>query len=153
MATYQDFKRQIAELERKAANARKIEVSRVIVAIRKQIAEFDLTPDDLFKNGGKATRVAQPRKVVKKAANPPKYEDPVTGKTWTGHGKKPGWIADAISKGASKDDFLIGKAAATSKPAKAKKPAAKTAKARPAAKKPKAVAPAASEATSAGQAS
>jgi hypothetical protein len=43
-----------------------------------------------------------------KVGKPAKYMDPKTGKTWTGHGKAPGWIA-AATKAGRRDDFLIGK--------------------------------------------
>ncbi len=38
----------------------------------------------------------------------PKYrnpEDPT--KTWSGHGRKPQWFQDQVSKGTNKDDMLI----------------------------------------------
>jgi hypothetical protein len=69
---------------------------------------------------------------------PPKYQDPVSGKTWNGKGKAPGWIVEATKKG-TRDDFLIGKAAKPTvkkaaakksvavKPVATKKPAAKKA--------------------------
>lgn len=109
MATYKDIKRQIADLEKKAAEARKVEVAKVITAIKSQIAEYDLTPADLFK-GSVPTGVKRAKAATKsvKQANPPKYMDPKTGKTWTGHGKPPAWIAAASKKG-KKDDFLIAK--------------------------------------------
>lgn len=105
MATkYQDIKRQIAELEKKAAEARKSEVAQAIADIRKMIAEFDLTPEDVFPKGRKAGVKAG--KGAIKVARPAKYMDPKSGKTWSGMGKPPSWIAAAIMKG-KKDDFLI----------------------------------------------
>jgi DNA-binding protein H-NS len=109
MATYKEIKRQIADLEKKAVEAKKVEVAEVIAGMKIQIVEYDLTPADLFKGipsiGAKKTKSA--RKPAK-PANPPKYMDPKTRKTWTGHGKPPSWIAAAINKG-KKDDFLIAK--------------------------------------------
>jgi len=122
MATYKDIKRQIADLEKKAAEARKVEVAKVITAIKSQIAEYDLTPADLFKGsipiGVKRAKAATN---TVKSANPPKYMDPKTGKTWTGHGKPPAWIAAASKKG-KKDDFLIANVQEL-RSAKATKPA------------------------------
>lgn len=55
----------------------------------------------------------------------PKYQDPDTGATWTGHGKAPGWIRDVENR----DAFLIGKGRGAksngSKPAAAGKKVAK----------------------------
>jgi len=110
--TYKEIKRQIADLEKKAADARKSEVAKVIADIRAQISEYELTPEDLFRGIRPAAKPAPSAKTskragtVQKSANPPKYMDPKSGKTWTGHGKAPGWIAAAIKKG-KKDDFLI----------------------------------------------
>lgn len=125
MATYKDIKRQIAELEKQAEELRKSEATRIIAGIKTQIIKYDLTPADLFDVGTDATIrpvAAIPEKppigakktlsedVVEapKPASVPKYMDPKTLKTWTGHGKAPSWIAAAASKG-KKDDFLIAK--------------------------------------------
>jgi len=55
---------------------------------------------DLF---GDAPKAAKERKSV-----PPKYRNPADGtQTWTGRGRKPKWIEEALASGASLDDFLI----------------------------------------------
>lgn len=36
-----------------------------------------------------------------------KYRDPKSGKTWTGRGKRPGWINDAINGGKNLEDFAV----------------------------------------------
>lgn len=154
--TYRDIKRQIADLEKKAAEARKIEVGKAIAGIQQLIAEYALTPEDLFgtirKSGAKVSKAAT--KVVK-PAKPPKYMDPKSAKTWSGFGKAPGWIAAAIKKG-KKDDFLLAKVEAQRAAAQAPKPttpkkAVKAAGAKPvaapSAKKAAAAKPAASSAT------
>lgn len=105
VASYKDLKRQIADLEKKAAEARKVESVKIIDAIKAQIAEYELTPADLFDG----VKVEVKPKVKARSAvpiNPPKYMDPKSGKTWTGFGKAPAWIEGAIKKG-KKDDFLI----------------------------------------------
>jgi len=104
MTTYADVKKQIAQLEKKAADLRKVEVAN----IREQMAKYELTVDDI--GTGKSAKAGKPvtgnGKV--KIGRPAKYKDPKTGKTWTGHGKAPGWIA-AATKAGRRDDFLIGK--------------------------------------------
>lgn len=44
-----------------------------------------------------------------RASAPPKYKDPVTGKTWSGRGQQASFITEAIASGRikSKEDFLI----------------------------------------------
>ncbi len=47
---------------------------------------------------------------AKKTASPPKYRHPDDpSKTWTGRGRQPAWIKDAVESGQSADDFLIEK--------------------------------------------
>jgi len=124
MTTYADVKKQIAQLEKKAADLRKAEVAKVVANIREQMAKYDLTVNDiaLGKSSRRGRKAAQVSKG--KVAKPPKYMDPKTGKTWTGHGKPPGWIA-AASKAGRRDDFLIEKfsQAKSATPAEKSKPA------------------------------
>ena len=43
-----------------------------------------------------------------KTVLPPKYRHPENPEqTWTGRGRQPDWMKDALEKGKSKDDFLI----------------------------------------------
>lgn len=107
MTTYADVKKQIAQLEKKAADLRKVEVAKVVANIREQMARYELTVDDI--GPGKANQKGKKAQATKaKVSKPAKYMDPKTGKTWTGHGKAPGWIA-AATKAGRRDDFLIDK--------------------------------------------
>lgn len=145
MTTYADVKKQIAQLEKKAADLRKVEVAKVVANIREQMAKYELTVDDIAPaKAAQRGKKAQATKV--KVGKPAKYMDPKTGKTWTGHGKAPGWIA-AATKAGRRDDFLIEKVSQgkATKPVEKSKPAnpvaakkAPTAAKKVAAKKPKA---------------
>lgn len=43
-----------------------------------------------------------------KPISPPKYRHPENpSQTWTGRGRQPDWMKDALERGKSKDDFLI----------------------------------------------
>ena len=55
-------------------------------------------PDQPSKKGG-----------VIRPVNPvaPKYRNPETGETWSGRGRTPVWMSQAVEQGAKKDDFLI----------------------------------------------
>ena len=135
MSTYRDVKAQIAKLEKQAADLFKKEVAGVVAKIQALIKEYGLTAADLGLTG-KATRATR-KKASAKPAGVPKYRDPVSGKTWTGHGKAPAFITEAVKNGKSRDDFLIAKKAPAKKVTKATKPAKKVvAKKSPAAKKP-----------------
>jgi DNA-binding protein H-NS len=139
------LKKQIAALEAQAERIAKQEMGSAIAKIKDIMAEFNLTIEHLTQAvGGK--RAA--KKTKAKSASVAKYADPKTGKTWSGFGRAPGWIAGAKNR----DAFLVGKSAAAESaakaPAAAKKASAKAAKtvkvtkktAKPAAKR--AVAPA-----------
>lgn len=45
-----------------------------------------------------------------KSINPPKYRNPDDqSQTWSGRGRQPQWIKDALAENKSLDDFLISK--------------------------------------------
>ena len=117
MKTYSDIKAEIAKLERQAEAARKAEVAGVVAKIKTAIVAYGLTAADLGLGRGasKAARAAK-AKSSKKAATAvgtPKYRDPKSGKTWTGRGKPPTWIAGVKNRDAYLIDGAAGTAGAT----------------------------------------
>ena len=123
------LKKQIAALEAQAERIAKAEMSSAIAKVKDIMAEFNLTIEHLTQTvAGK--RAA--KKTKAKTASVAKYVDPSTGKSWSGFGRAPGWIAGAKNR----DAFLVGKSAVAGSAAKAAK-AVKVAKkaAKPAAKK------------------
>jgi DNA-binding protein H-NS len=120
MKTYMALKSEIAKLEKQAEALRKNELKSVIAKIRLAIDEYGLTAADLGFGPGARQAVVQPAKRRQRAsAGVPKYRDPATGRTWTGHGRPPAWIAAAKNRA----DCLIAGGAA--KPAAKKRAAAK----------------------------
>jgi DNA-binding protein H-NS len=112
MKTYSDIKAEIAKLEKQAEAARKAEVAGVVAKIKTAIVAYGLTAADLgFGRGAAKAARASKAKSSKKATTAigtPKYRDPKSGKTWTGRGKPPTWIAGAKNR----DAYLIdGRAA------------------------------------------
>lgn len=93
MTTYKELLQQREALERQIEDARQRENSGAIEKVRALVAEFDLSPDDVF---GKKRATNASVKVA------PKYKDPSTGATWTGRGKPPKWIADK-----NREEFAI----------------------------------------------
>jgi DNA-binding protein H-NS len=90
MSNYRQLLEQRAELERAISAAKSIEMDQAIMQIKSIIAEFGLRPEDVFPPSTKnATRGP---KAGSKATI--KYRDAATGRTWTGRGKAPLWIAD-----------------------------------------------------------
>jgi DNA-binding protein H-NS len=50
-----------------------------------------------------------PKKGKKGPANPPKYRHPENPElTWSGRGRQPGWIKEALEQGKPLNDYLIG---------------------------------------------
>jgi DNA-binding protein H-NS len=115
--SYAQLKATIAKLEKEAAKLRAAETTKVVAQIKESIAAFGLTVEQLFGRGAKALKAVAGKalgggKAVRKGAGIPKYRDPKTGKTWTGFGKAPGWIATARSR----DKFLIDQAGVVAAP-------------------------------------
>lgn len=109
--SYAQIKAAIAKLEKEAAALRESETTKVVAQIRESIATFGLTVEHLFGRGAKVLKAAAGKalgggKATRKGAGVPKYRHPKTGKTWTGFGKAPGWIATARNR----DKFLINQA-------------------------------------------
>jgi DNA-binding protein H-NS len=102
--------------------------SSVIADIRELMAEHGLTTADIeahtgkakagakrgpkpgFKRAGMSAAAAPAKKAVSPAKGklPPKYRDPRTGATWSGHARPPAWIKDVKDR----SKFLIGGAGA-----------------------------------------
>ena len=131
------LKKQIAALEAQAERIAKEEMSSAIAKVKGIMAEFNLTIEHLTQTvTGKRTATKTKTKAkAKRTASAAKYADPKTGKTWTGVGRAPGWIAGAKNR----DVFLVGMSPAAAPsaqaPAAAKKTTAKAAKAVKVAKK------------------
>ena len=121
------LKKQIASLQAQAERIAKTEMSSAIAKVKDIMAEFNLTIEHLTQSVGGKRAAKKPKG---KTASVAKYADPKTGKTWSGFGRAPGWIADAKNR----DVFLVGKSAAPGSvdkaPAAAKKAPAKAAKAK-----------------------
>ncbi|MBN3778696.1 H-NS histone family protein [Burkholderia sp. Ac-20345] len=95
MATYQELKAKADALLVQAEEARQVELETVLEEVRARIQEYGLTPEQVF--GRKRTRSTNGSQSAT-----PKYQDPKTGKTWSGRGREPSWI-----KGKKRDRFLI----------------------------------------------
>ncbi len=95
-ASYKELLAKREELEKQIAEARKQELTDAVAQVRKLVAEYGLSADDVFPPA-RGTRGPNGGGKVE-----PKYKNPVTGETWTGRGKAPKWIAEK-----ERDQFLI----------------------------------------------
>jgi DNA-binding protein H-NS len=92
MKTYSEVQAEIQRLQAQAEKMRNSEKAGVVDRIREAIATYGITAADLglaVHSGGRKTSAVQSRGAVSVA----RYRDPKTGKTWTGRGKPPLWLA------------------------------------------------------------
>ncbi|WP_080441452.1 H-NS family nucleoid-associated regulatory protein [Burkholderia ubonensis] len=95
MATYQELKAKAEALLVQAEEARQAELETVLEQVRNIVQEYSLTAEQIFgRKRARAGNGSQPAT--------PKYQDPKTGKTWSGRGREPSWI-----KGKKRERFLI----------------------------------------------
>lgn len=96
--------REAKEAERAAAEKSK----EVFLQMRDLAAKHGLTVEDVLANGGRKRRRRGTGPVATGPKSAPKYRNPKDpSKTWTGKGRKPGWIAEALEKGKKLEDFAI----------------------------------------------
>mgnify|MGYP000995386859 CR=1 FL=1 len=93
MSKVAELQAQIAALQAQVEEAKKSEQADAIAQCRALIAQYDLTEKQLFSKRG------APKSAGKA---PAKYRDPATGRTWSGKGRTPLWMA-----GKNKEDFAI----------------------------------------------
>ncbi|MEJ8815208.1 H-NS histone family protein [Variovorax ureilyticus] len=110
--SYAQLQEAIAKLEQQAAALRATETTKVVSQIREAIATYGLTVEQLFGRAAKAVKALVSAKAARKGAGIAKYRDPKTGKTWTGFGKPPAWLATVRNR----DKFLIDQSGVVAEP-------------------------------------
>ena len=101
MPTLKELLAQIETLQHQASEARKREMAEAITNVRAIVEEYQLSVSDVFPSKAKGRAIPKSESKTRGPARP-KYRDPQTGKTWSGRGLAPKWIA-----GKNKADFLI----------------------------------------------
>ncbi|MDP2450457.1 MAG: H-NS histone family protein [Polaromonas sp.] len=97
----------VNELREKLAEQKNNERAQAIASVRELIKTFQLSAAELDLSGKKSP-VRKDRPIGdKRMSVAPKYQDPVSGKTWTGRGKTPAWLAAQLAAGHSKHEYLI----------------------------------------------
>ena len=102
MTTYKELLQQREALERQISEARQRENAQALSQVRALVADFDLTPEDVFPTAKTRASKSGVVKTGSKTKVAPKYRNPATGDTWTGRGKPPRWIQDQ-----DRSQFLI----------------------------------------------
>lgn len=120
MRTLSQLEDQIQKLQQRANALRERKSAEIIASIHALMKEHGLTTADLDKSAGGKKRgrplgsknAKGPKKrTAMKSKLPPKYRDPATGMTWSGHARAPAWIKGVADRNA----FLIDNAAQTAK--------------------------------------
>ena len=72
-----------------------------LAAAKEAAAKYGFTLDELVSDSKRATT---------KTSSAPKYAHPENSSiTWTGRGRRPNWVKEALEAGKSLEDFLIAK--------------------------------------------
>ena len=145
LRSYKQIRADIAKLEREAAAVKKSESTAIVARIRKLAEQYGLTAADIGLDAAQGSqpaarpsaKAASTSAAAKKAAaktprgkkarsgsGVAKYRDPKSGKTWTGFGRTPGWLASAKNR----DVFLIDADAGRAETAAAPRAASKAVK-------------------------
>jgi DNA-binding protein H-NS len=97
---------QLVQDAQQAIDRRKdMEAKNTLAEIKSLVASRGFNLEELLELAA-AQRSGDGKKILGKA--PMKYRDSSNPENqWSGRGKPPKWMAEAISKGRSKDDFLI----------------------------------------------
>lgn len=98
-ASYRELLAQRAVLEKQIEQKRDEERGAIIEKIHELMRDYEISLDEI---GGKRARKNAGGASAGSAAVAPKYRDPDSGKTWSGRGKPPAWIA-----GQPREKFLI----------------------------------------------
>lgn len=108
MSEYLSIIAQITELQKRADSLLLIEKQAAIEQINRLIANFSIHSDEItFAESNRhnaKSQVSLTSKQTRKVS--PKYRD-ATGNTWTGRGKRPKWLENALKTGSTLDSLRI----------------------------------------------
>ncbi|UXU90007.1 H-NS family nucleoid-associated regulatory protein [Burkholderia sp. S-53] len=105
MATLESIQTRIAKLQAQAEALVAKKSTEVLERIRGLMEKHGITTTDIEAHVGGRQRGRRTgiKAAAKSTTSTAKYRDPETGATWTGHGRAPGWIANAKDR----SKFLI----------------------------------------------
>ena len=107
-----ELEKLIKQAESALDKKRKAELKNAQAVLEKMAKDLGVDPQDLLKNAADKKKTTRKKAAKKKTGvrRPAKvkFRDPNnSSNTWTGRGKRPLWLQDALSKGANLDDFLV----------------------------------------------
>lgn len=80
-----DYRREVAALEKQISDSTKVERTNAVSQIRKLMEEFNISPEDLSRR--------KTSNVKPKGTAPVQFRGP-NGETWSGRGRQPKWLGD-----------------------------------------------------------
>ena len=103
--------KQIAKLQKEVERVKSREKGDVIARIKEAVAHYGLTNGDIFGVGTAGKSVvgktrSRPAASAKKMPLPPKFQD-ASGRTWSGHGKRPNWFKEALAAGKTAESLMV----------------------------------------------
>lgn len=101
---------QKAELDKQIAKAKAEEKAAVLAQMRSAMEQYGITTEDLFTPAKRGRKPGSTNSGERKPVAP-KYRNEA-GETWTGRGKQPKWVAEALASGLTLEDLMIEKPAA-----------------------------------------
>lgn len=101
---------QKVELDKQIAKAKAEEKAAVLDQMRSAMEQYGITPEDLFTTAKRGRKPGSTNSGERKPVAP-KYRNEA-GETWTGRGKQPKWVAEALASGLTLEDLMIEKPAA-----------------------------------------
>ena len=101
---------QKVELDKQIAKAKAEEKAAVLAHIRSAMEQYEITTEELTAAPKRGRKPGSTDTVERKPVAP-KYRNEA-GDTWTGRGKQPKFIAEALASGLTLEDLLIEKPAA-----------------------------------------
>ena len=107
-----ELEKLIKQAESALDKKRKAELKNAQAVLEKMAKDLGVDPQDLLKNAADKKKTTRKKAAKKKTGvrRPAKvkFRDPNnSSNTWTGRGKRPLWLQDALSKGANLGDFLV----------------------------------------------
>lgn len=110
-----ELEKLIKQAEKKLEKKRMDAVKTAQAEIQKIAKDLGLSVDDLLqekkargKKAGAARKATRKKKATVRKPAKIKYRNPAdSSQTWTGRGKRPVWLRDALENGAKLEDFEI----------------------------------------------
>lgn len=101
--TLEELRIEREKLDKQIAAIEVEEKRKILAQVHELVNKAGLTVEDVFGHGGNKNKAIR---IAKAVPAPAKYRHP-DGRTWTGIGRKPAWITEALASGKPLESFAI----------------------------------------------